>query len=416
MSSLRWLQASHRVSDWVFRHLTCMNRQYRSATHAEIVQPRLDHFKALSRLDRDLLVAPPLKYLEKLQKVDHSIATNAKIAADIFFHGINLVNSHHPGALHVRENDCQGFATPSDIAIVRATIRQFYRDWSEEGAVERNVCHGQVLKDLSAEFTTVADRSQVRVLIPGAGLCRLAFDIASSGYSTEANEISYHQLLASHFVLSRTTSTPSRELYPFALSFSNHLSREAQFEKVLIPGVHAGTVLGKMPFTSAISSPFSLESEDACLTLNATDFPSEYGGAKNRGSFDAVATVFFLDTAPNLLRYMETVHNCLKRGGIWINVGPLLWNCAENGPGGRREGDIDDDEACKARHCNAFDNDGTPMAKLEFSEDEVLLLLEQYGFHIEKHDICIGEVGYIMDPKSMLQNLYRVSHWVARKL
>jgi carnosine N-methyltransferase len=68
--------------------------------------------------------------------------------------------------------------------------------------------------------------------VPGAGLCRLAFTIAAAGFTVEANEISYHQLLASHFILHHTKSSPVMDLYPWALSFSNNLEQHHQLEKV----------------------------------------------------------------------------------------------------------------------------------------------------------------------------------------
>ena len=38
-------------------------------------------------------------------------------------------------------------------------------------------------------------------------------------------------------------------------------------------------------------------------------------------SWDCIATVFFIDTAHNILKYIETIWNILKPGGYWINVG-----------------------------------------------------------------------------------------------
>lgn len=43
----------------------------------------------------------------------------------------------------------------------------------------------------------------IHVLVPGAGLGRLAFDIAKAGYSSQGNEFSYFMLLASNMVLNR---------------------------------------------------------------------------------------------------------------------------------------------------------------------------------------------------------------------
>ena len=44
---------------------------------------------------------------------------------------------------------------------------------------------------------------QVQILVPGAGLGRLAFEIAKRGYSCQGNEFSLFMLFASNFVLNK---------------------------------------------------------------------------------------------------------------------------------------------------------------------------------------------------------------------
>lgn len=45
-------------------------------------------------------------------------------------------------------------------------------------------------------------------------------------------------------------------------------------------------------------------------------------------TWDCIATCFFIDTAHNVIDYIDTIWKILKPGGIWINVGkcdqPLL--------------------------------------------------------------------------------------------
>ena len=45
--------------------------------------------------------------------------------------------------------------------------------------------------------------------------------------------------------------------------------------------------------------------------------------------FDGVLTSFFLDTARNVLVYIKTIAKIVKAGGLWANVGPLLYHYAE---------------------------------------------------------------------------------------
>jgi carnosine N-methyltransferase len=42
-----------------------------------------------------------------------------------------------------------------------------------------------------------------------------------------------------------------------------------------------------------------------------------------------VASCFFIDTANNVIAYIKTIYNTLKKGGIWVNLGPLLYHYAD---------------------------------------------------------------------------------------
>jgi carnosine N-methyltransferase len=66
----------------------------------------------------------------------------------------------------------------------------------------------------------------------------------------------------------------------------------------------------------------------------------------------------------------------------------------------------------------AYGNSGQGIAdpgSVELTDVEVIALVERFGFRVESRESGI-EAGYIQDPSSMLQSLYRVSHWVARKV
>lgn len=49
----------------------------------------------------------------------------------------------------------------------------------------------------------ISDRRSVSVLVPGAGLGRLAHEFARRGYNCQGNEWSLFMLIASNFVLNR---------------------------------------------------------------------------------------------------------------------------------------------------------------------------------------------------------------------
>lgn len=229
----------------------------------------------------------------------------------------------------------------------------------------------------------------------------MVYEIDRAGYQAEGNEISYHQLLASSWIFNHAGKTP-HSLYPFAAQFTNLRSRKQQLRKVLIPDVRLADGMNQV---SADGEGFGH------MTMTAGDFIISYGGKECKSTFDAVVTMFFVDTASNLIRYVETVSNCLKSHGVWINVGPLLWHCdaglntqRNDGHDGKTNvGDDDEDTGIGAQ--------GT----FELTEEEVIWLLEKKNFQIEHRSISSDGLGYIQDPDSLLQNVYRVSCWVVRK-
>jgi carnosine N-methyltransferase len=51
------------------------------------------------------------------------------------------------------------------------------------------------------------------------------------------------------------------------------------------------------------------------MSMCAGDFVEVYGAPDQAGQWDAVATCFFIDTAHNVVEYLEIIARCLKPGG-----------------------------------------------------------------------------------------------------
>jgi carnosine N-methyltransferase len=51
------------------------------------------------------------------------------------------------------------------------------------------------------------------------------------------------------------------------------------------------------------------------------EFVEVYGSQHNE--WDCVLTPFFIDTAHNVITYIETIFDTLKPGGIWVNQGSV---------------------------------------------------------------------------------------------
>ncbi|CAM0954653.1 unnamed protein product [Alopecurus aequalis] len=248
---------------------------------------------------------------------------------------------------------------PVDVDKVRCIIRNIVRDWAQEGQIERDECYKPILEELNHLFP---DRSRPpSCLVPGAGLGRLALEISSLGFVSQGNEFSYYMMICSNFILNHTQEANECTIYPWIHSNCNSLSDNDQLRPVSFPDIH--------PSSAGITEGFSM-----C----AGDFVEVYSEESQESAWDAVVTCFFLDTAHNIVEYIEIISKVLKDGGVWVNMGPLLYHFADSyGP--------DDDMS------------------IELSLEDVK--------RVEKMIVTT----YTANMASMMQNRYRAAFWTMRK-
>ncbi len=269
---------------------------------------------------------------------------------------------------------------------VSQALKHFVRDWAASGAHERDAafpCILHTLQDLFQGITTPTARLGIHILLPGAGLGRLGHEIANTlGFTVTNNEWSMYQNVAYRF-LSRHSSSGGADaqhtIHPFVDSWSHHASRADMLRPVTFPEtpVHPNSVL-----------------------LVEGDFTTAFAGTgAGAGSFDAVVTHFFIDTARNLMAYFDTILHVLKPGGYWINFGPLLYGTA-------------------------------PFVQL--SLDEIVAVAEAMGFEfievppaastwcgatltVPGKPVRGREAVYGFDERALTKNAYQAQFWVARK-
>ncbi|CBX99540.1 similar to methyltransferase [Plenodomus lingam JN3] len=401
-------------------------RSYRRLAHFNGTHVRRQAFYSLPQEHWMLLSKPPFSILDSLSKLDDLIDGNAELAESIFVAGFKAFlaptmdsdwvasivpekYAHDEYRIYSIVMDHLNVQTSkTDLEKARSCIHQFYREWSAEGAIERSQCFEPVISALQVEFTSRAemdpalDRAAFKVLAPGAGLGRFVFDVCCAGFSVEGNEISYHELMASSFLLNHVQGARAFKIAPFALNGSNHVSRADQFQTCQIPDINPSDELSRAQQSSVPGHErMSMATGDFCVVYKSMEYA---------GSFDAVTTVFFIDTAPNLIRYIETVRNCLKPGGVWINLGPLLWHHAA-----RKDDEGDKNQRQHDGKGGAGDAGIGDPGSVELTNEEVIGLVEHFGFSVERHDEKMCETGYISNPRSMLQSTYRPSFWIARK-
>ena len=209
-------------------------------------------------------------------------------------------------------------APPSaaDLEKARYVLKNAVRDWGAEGAAEREASYGRLVAALAAHVPPPPDpvhapmHSRPRILCPGAGLARLPVELAWRGYRAEGNEFSYFMLLASAFILNRLDAAT---LHPHVLTSTNVVADADQVRGVAIPDAHQAAALPAA----------------GLLSMVAGDFCEVYARPDAAGSFDGVATCFFVDTTHSILATIDAVHHCLRPGGVWVNAGPLLYHWAD---------------------------------------------------------------------------------------
>ncbi|KAK9331259.1 N2227-like protein-domain-containing protein [Lipomyces starkeyi] len=353
---------------------------YGKAAHYNLTKPRLTALSRLSERHRDLL-AP--FYTDHLAAIDHAIDINAEFLKLVARYGANEFEA--PQDLREWEG-----ATSLQLDQTRSSIKQVYRDWSAEGAAERGVCYGRVIRELNNLYIPER-RSEVRVLVPGAGLGRLAYDIACEGYVSQGNEFSYHMLILSNFLLNHTTSESQFTIYPFLHSFSHTSTATNQLRAIRIPDKCPAT------FHASPASNFS---------FTAGSFAEIYANIPDEtDKWDVITTVFFLDTAHNVLEYIDVISQALKNSdgtGYWINFGPLLYHFEE------------EQNSSSAVAGTPSDVDKQDGISIELPLDYLISIVEKCGFVFEKLETGI-KTTYAADERAMGNWVFDSVFWVARK-
>jgi N2227-like protein len=189
---------------------------------------------------------------------------------------------------------------------VRQVIAHLVRDWSSDGAILRKALYGWCILQLQNRSVPSGP-----VLVPGAGLGRLAWEIAFAlDRSVEAVEFSLSMAAAANSIFNydenmKVSFSSKFSLHPYSAdAFRNEVNSKTRYDRVSIPDVDVKLSGGSLSYTVG---SFQIE-----------NFPFEY--------YASVVTCFFLDTATTLYDYLTTISAVLMKGGYFINIGPLQWH------------------------------------------------------------------------------------------
>lgn len=207
------------------------------------------------------------------------------------------------------------------------------RDWTDRGAsIRKNLYSEGIIKQL-LKHMPINDYSQPpRVLVPGAGLGRLAVELAAQGYLVEANECSPIMVCAMSSVINKL----------LAYNNINEVSKRYETSITVYPHLFGPLIdlydiefrLVAETLPSADSAPLITWFQrqhpltiKKHISINLNDFTSVYSKEEYRNYFEAVVTCFFIDTAASsILEYLIIIRHVLKDNGVWINLGPLHYH------------------------------------------------------------------------------------------
>ncbi|XP_055711562.1 carnosine N-methyltransferase isoform X2 [Phlebotomus papatasi] len=309
------------------------------------------------------------KYTGTFKKIRDCIDQNFNIIRLLLMHVNSIFDEEQqqPDKAVISHNYPEARLQFNEIEGVEITLKLFARDWSLEGAEEREQCYSPIIDAITEAFNPEeCDVSRVRVLVPGAGLGRLAYELAYRGYFCEGNEFSYFMLIASNFILNKCLYADQHTLYPWIHQYVNNVKREDQIRPITFPDVS--------PIQAPPSGKFNMVAGDFLQVYNDWD------------AWDCVATCFFIDCANNVVEFVERIYRILRPEGIWVNLGPLLY------------------------HYSDILNEGS----IEPTYEDLQSVIETVGFKFLRNETGV-RTKYSQNPRSMQQSEYLSVFFVCQK-
>lgn len=330
----------------------------------------------------------------------------------------------HAGQQHSQEcSTTTKNSSDAQMSKVSSVLKSLARDWSAEGQAERDMTYNPIkatiqkylplprnksafLATSSTATVTLPSKGQpprrpIKICVPGAGVGRLACELASLGYAVQGNEFSLYMLLASDFILNGGVASPEKPLRisPFLLESRNVKEAGDPTRPIPIPDVD--------PYSLMSDRPSGGEVEPPEFSMAGGEFVSIYSSPREKGAWDCVVACFFLDTSPCVVEYLQVIHHMLRPGGYLVNFGPLLWHWS--GPAMRP-----DDRSMEDYHSRYSYLDKKYMQSVDLPWEDVREIMVNIGFEFveEREGQC---ALYTADQRSMMSMNYRCVQFVARR-
>ena len=321
--------------------------------------------KAYSSLTKNHLEKLSFNYKDKIEKVKKGIQLNQEFynkVVSLFtpkFDYIKVTNEEYEEHRYFEEYLIRGFF-----------MSCLMRDWTLESKPERDNNYGNVLIEVKKYFNyddkELMKKNNYKALVPGTGCSRMTFELAKRGFEVEANDFCYIYILCDDYLFNYSHKNEF-QFCPSIHSFSNHYTEESVLKRYAFPDVDIRDELAK--------------AEAKPIKFMKGDFLLLYKGKTDL--YDLIVTLFFIDVSKNIIEYVEIMHDLLKKGGVWVNLGCLDYYHSRN------------------------------HLSIDLTWDELRLVIQNYGFEI-KNEVT-GFVPYGVKQGSTVSDSYGTVFFTAIK-
>lgn len=292
------------------------------------------------------------------------------------------------------------WSTEDDMSKVDSVLKSLARDWSSEGAAERSAAYHPIIEGIRAHLPVEigSDASSPRIAVPGSGVGRLAWDLVSERYAVQGSDFSLHMLMASDFILNGTKEH-SFGISPWLSETKNVLSLEKRARTVLVPDIDP----------TSMAKRFQEKGAEPDFAMHAGEFVSLYSKPEEVGQWNAIASCFFLDTAPCITKYVRVMYDMLEEGGIIVNFGPLLYHWSGHGA-------LRPDDSSNEKYLGRNEHlEQRYLESIDLTWEEVRHVIVACGFEIVEERIGIP-AKYTSDSDSFMSVCYDCVYFVAKKV
>lgn len=249
-----------------------------------------------SNMDKRLLSKMTYDYNERVNRLQNAVQLNQKFLSTVA--SLYRPDPSFYKAFNQKEIDDLSY---NDYGTLNyAVFMYIMRDWTKESKLEREKNYLPIINMVKKYV-----KPKSKILIPGSAMLRLGYELAKLDYDIDANDYNFTNIVLCDYLFNHGKKDQF-EFQPLIRSFSNYLKEETVFRKYSFP-----------------DEDINLEGKGK-ITLTGGDFIRLFKD-KNE-NYDCVITCFFIDTAKNVFEYIDVIEKVLKKGGIWINFGPLSYH------------------------------------------------------------------------------------------